>query len=214
MSSRLRQLINWPRRWRVSHGFGVHSPFAYSLITKVIRDHYAYYYAFSEIDLLCGKKTHSTLLDNMIFSCADYSREEAHLLFRLLCHFNPEEIVDVGGSNEVSRTIIERAVPHAKLYRWNRQNFGVLQARKPAFDIVNYVLDENFTVARKFLLAAIHQGPGRIVIFRNLQRHCTRRLYDQVTNSVNFGMTFHDDYFGIFAALPSLPRLDFPMLIE
>ena len=55
LTRRIREIARWPRRYRTSSGFGVHSPFAFDFITKVLRDREAYYYAYPEIDSLCGK---------------------------------------------------------------------------------------------------------------------------------------------------------------
>ena len=46
---KLKEIIEYPAMWRTSHGFGVHSPFAYNFITKVIGERDAAYYAYSVI---------------------------------------------------------------------------------------------------------------------------------------------------------------------
>jgi len=46
---KLDRLMSYPARWRRSRGFGVHSPFAYHFITKVLREKDAEYYAYAEI---------------------------------------------------------------------------------------------------------------------------------------------------------------------
>lgn len=57
------------KRWWRSRGYGVHSPLAYRLITRVLCDEGADYYAFSDIDPLCA--------DAM-------ERRLAHRVYRLL----------------------------------------------------------------------------------------------------------------------------------
>lgn len=42
------------KRWWRSRGFGIHSPLAFRLITRVLCDEGADYYAFSTIDPLCA----------------------------------------------------------------------------------------------------------------------------------------------------------------
>lgn len=44
---KLDRLMSYPARWRRSRGFGVHSPFAYHFITKVLREKDAEYYAYA-----------------------------------------------------------------------------------------------------------------------------------------------------------------------
>lgn len=65
-------------RWRHGHGFGVHSPWAYRIITEVIGES-AKYYAYPEIDALFGKR-----------------RKTARQVFRLLLHLQPGKVIIVG----------------------------------------------------------------------------------------------------------------------
>lgn len=213
MTSRLRNALRWPRRYRTSRGFGVHSPFAFEFITRVLRDREAYYYAYPEIDALCGKTHRDTLLDNMVFSCSDYERQEARMLFRMLCRFNPKQVIEIGGGNEVSRIIIERAIPHAELHRWSRDTPTPVDFGKSCFIIVNYALDINATLIRSYLIEALKHPQGVVIFFRNLHLPLLRHIWDQVFAAAPFGMTFHDDVSGVYVALPKLPREDFEILI-
>lgn len=210
---KIRQLLKWPRRYRTSRGFGVHSPFAFDFITKVIRDHDAYYYAYPEIDALCGKTHRDSLLDNMLFSLGDYERMEARLMFRILCRFNPGQIIEIGGGGEVSRLIIERATPSADHARWSRENPTELSPSATCLIIVNYTIDLNFTIVRSYLLKALNHPGGVIIIFRNLHIPIVNRLWRQIAMVADFGMTFHDDISAIYIADPKLPRLDFDLLL-
>lgn len=65
-------------RWRHGHGFGVHSPWAYRVITEVIGEH-AKYYAYPEIDALFGRR-----------------RKTARTVFRLLVFLRPANVVVIG----------------------------------------------------------------------------------------------------------------------
>ncbi len=210
---KLKGLLKLPRRYRTSRGFGVHSPFAFSFITQVIRDHEAYYYAYPEIDSLCAKTKRDAILDNMTFSCADYERQEARMLFRMLCRFNPSQIIEIGGANEVSRTVIERAVPHATLDRWSRDNPTPVDFSRSCFIIVNYAIDINFTLLRSYLLKAMRHPQGVVIFIRNMHLPLLKKLWRQVTAATPQGMSFHDDISGILVADPKLPRQDFDMLI-
>ena len=210
---KFRNFVRWPRRYRTSRGFGVHSPFAFEFITRTLRDRDAYYYAYPEIDSLCGKTHRDSLLDNMVFSSSDYEREEARMLFRMLCRFNPAQVVEIGGGNEVSRIIIERAIPSSLLHRWSRDNPYKIDMSKTCFIIVNYTIDINFTIVRSYLLDALKHPAGVVIFFRNMHLPVLNRLWEQVVSAAPFGMTFHDDVSGIYVANPKLPREDFEMLI-
>jgi hypothetical protein len=65
-------------RWRHGHGFGVHSPWAYRVITEVIGEH-AKYYAYPEINELFGTR-----------------RKTARTVYRLLLHLKPSRVDVVG----------------------------------------------------------------------------------------------------------------------
>lgn len=65
-------------RWRHGHGFGVHSPWAYRVITEVIGEH-ATYYAYPEIDKLFGKRA-----------------KTARTVYRLLLHLKPSRVDVIG----------------------------------------------------------------------------------------------------------------------
>lgn len=213
LARKLHDILKWPRRYRTSRGFGVHSPFAFGFITKVICDREAYYYAYPEIDSLCGKTHRDSLLDNMVFSTSDYERQEARMLFRMLCRLRPAQVIEIGGGNEVSRIIIERAIPHASLHRWSHDTPTRIDFDQPCLIIVNYTIDINFTIVRSYLLGALNHPQGVVVFFRNMHLPMLKRLWDQVFAAAPLGMTFHDDVTGIYVASPKLPRKDFELLM-
>lgn len=207
----LRSIIRAPKRLRTSRGFGVHSPFAFNTITKVLCDRSAAYYAFPEIDALCGKSRRDTMFDNMIFSLGGFERQEARMIFRLICAWKPEEIIEIGGSNEVSRTIIDRAAPHARLHRWSREDPTSIQPNRKTMIMIHYALPVNFTTIRSYILEAVRNPAGTMICFRNLQHPMIKRLWNQLGMVASFGMSFHDDLTGIYFADPRLPRQNFEL---
>ena len=72
-------VFKWLLRKRQSKGHGVHSPFAFELITKVLYSPYSYY-AFSDIIKQVGH---------------DQDKEYNQISFRLVNHFKPENILEV-----------------------------------------------------------------------------------------------------------------------
>lgn len=64
------------KRWRHGHGFGVHSPLAYDIITSVLKD-YPGYYSDEEINkFYCGKR----------------ERRIARIILRLITRFEPRSV--------------------------------------------------------------------------------------------------------------------------
>ena len=98
---------------RISHrkGYGVHSPFVYTLITRVIEEDAAYY-AYDKIEekretvktALTGKQRHTLM-----------PLKTAKLLFRIINKFKPRSILECGTSYGISTTAIILAAPEAQI---------------------------------------------------------------------------------------------------
>jgi len=53
-----------------------------------------------------------------------------------------------------------------------------------------------------------------VVVVRNLPNlPANRRLWQELTASINFGMGFSDNYMGIFVGLHSLPRQNYEIIL-
>ena len=197
--------MSWIKRWRTSRGYGVHSPFAYELITKVIRQTKAHYYAYAEIDSLCPKGRRTGLTDN--FSGFHYAIPDARLLFRLLCRFNPAEVIDVGNGHEVTNTILERAVPRARRERWVQSRPTPLVEEGLVFLLVNLVNDEVAPAVEKLVADLAARPEGMVAVVRNISNDkATGRLWRRMVAGAKGGMDFSNGYMGIMCQLPGLPR--------
>lgn len=83
--------FKWLQRFRQSRGYGVHSPFAFQLIQKVLSSR-AHYYAFDEIaDHLSSNHPHVPL-----------NKPYHHLSFRLVRHFNAMKILEINSGRGVN----------------------------------------------------------------------------------------------------------------
>lgn len=206
----LRNILAYPARWRRSRGFGVHSPFAYNFITKVLREKDAEYYAYAEIAAFCPKARRAGL--NEIFAGKDMSIPEAHMLFRVLCHFNPPEVIEIGHGHEVTNIILERAVPKARITMWNIDRPTPAASNEPLI-LVNLIPNgENEAVAN--MIAQCLETGNAIIVVRNIHTStASRHLWEDLLSATSFGMGFCDGYTGIFAGLHSLPRQDFDIIL-
>lgn len=203
----IRNPIKWLKRLRTKRGFGVHSPFAFDFITKVLCDKDAYYYAYPEVDSLCGKSKRKALVDNKLFQSTDFERQEARMLFRIIVKFQPEQIVEIGGMNEVTRVIIERASPHSQLYRWSRENPSPIDPDRSCLILVNNAIEVNFTKIRRYILRTIEEHHTGVVIFsHNLHLPLIRKMFKQVEMVLTFGQTFYDEYTAVYVGYRRLPR--------
>lgn len=84
-------LIAALKRYRVSRGYGVHSPFAYHFITCVLREKLPYY-AFRE----------------------DITDPEERCLFRVANYFRPGRVALVGSGTDRAREVILKACPRVE----------------------------------------------------------------------------------------------------
>lgn len=82
-------------RKKQSKGYGIHSPFAFDLITNLLYSPYGYY-AYTDI---------ARELSNKLVSPTEYNR----LSFRLVNHFKVKKILEINPENEVNRLFIKAA---------------------------------------------------------------------------------------------------------
>lgn len=198
-------MFNRIKRWRTSRGFGVHSPFAFNLITGVLREYDAHYYAYAEIDSLCPSARRSRHVDN--FTGLNYAIPDARLLFRLLCRFNPGQIIEVGNGHEVTNLIIERSIPRALRLRWvtNRKIDYLHDAS--TFILINQLRPEILPSVRRMILERIGCPRGAVVFMLNVYPgHPAYDLWQELRAALPAGMDFYNRHVGLITALPGLPR--------
>lgn len=82
------------RHWRTAKGFGVHSPFAYHFITRVLRERLPYY----DFDRLAEVE-------------GPIAARYARLLYRLTDYFSPATATVSGIHAEPARRIMQMAAP-------------------------------------------------------------------------------------------------------
>lgn len=102
MKRRLKLYLTALNRYKRSRGFGIHSPFAFSFVLRVLRESTPYY-AYSDIrdrrSLAASlmQRTRGRRLKLM-------STKEAKMLFRIVCRLRPTLMVEVGTSYGLGAT--------------------------------------------------------------------------------------------------------------
>lgn len=207
----LEKIFKHPLRWRRTHGFGVHSPFAFNFITKVLGEKEAEYYAYAEIAAFCPKARRAGI--NEIFAGKDMSVPEAHMLFRVLCYFNPTEIIEMGHGHEVTNIIIERAVPRAKRTVWHAGRDLIPVEQGELMVLLNQITKEETDEAYRLITGLAAQRDVTVII-RNIKPiAAVRRLWEQLADSELPGMGFVDGYTAIFVAHRGLPHQIYPVVL-
>ncbi len=102
----LKRPFVWLFRFRHRCGYGVHSPFAFNLITRVIYEEYPYY-SYEE---LIEKQKELALQENRYWSSE--SKKVKRLLFRLVNYAQPSIIIDAG-TVSASSLYLKAAKPSA-----------------------------------------------------------------------------------------------------
>ncbi len=209
----LKRIISYPSRWRCSKGFGVHSPFAYNFITKVIGEKEAEYYAYAEIASFCPRARKAGF--NEIFAGRDMSVPEAWMLFRVLCHFTPSVVIEAGHGDEVTNIIVERALPHCEMLVWDPSHVPELKEadKKEPFVLINQCLPPFRDNLLEYAHTLLENGDA-VFFMRNLHTiPVMAAIWKELTSTPGYGMGFTDGYTGIFVGRHSLPHQIFNILM-
>ncbi len=93
-------LFRWLKRQKQSRGHGVHSPFAFDLITKVIHSPHPYYAFYDIPAMLHGQGLNPNLITPF-----------NHLSFRLLRYFNSKNVLELNSGKGINTLFLMAAVP-------------------------------------------------------------------------------------------------------
>jgi predicted O-methyltransferase YrrM len=117
------------RKLRYRKGYGVHSPFVYSLITKVIEEK-ASFYAFDEIEKL---KTEMIAAGNPLSRLTAHETQHRNygaLLFRIVNFFKCKNVLQLGSSTGIMSLYLAMASSeHCNCYALEERR-GLLEAAK------------------------------------------------------------------------------------
>ena len=102
-----RKTILLYRFLRYRKGFGVHSPFAFSFITKVI-DERCGYYAYQDIELIRRQLSHA----GCPILKSEIKKSHGELLFRIVNYFKPRNLVQLGGSAGIGTLYMTASSSH------------------------------------------------------------------------------------------------------
>jgi hypothetical protein len=110
-------LLDWLKRKKQAKGYGIHSPFAYELITRVIKEEHGYT-AFSDIEEI--------LRENNI---EPGNKKLNHLSYRLVSYFKPGKILELETGQGVNTLYISAASKDAVCHCFDLDGKNVLLAR-------------------------------------------------------------------------------------
>ena len=130
-------------RWRHSHGFGVHSPYAYHLVTTVVRPGDYGYYGYHPIERIFR----SQRKDNPVFTESDIK-----LILRLVLNMKASRLVSPVASDKALRMIKGAArIPFLRLNPFFPEVYGpgdllCLHGHKPGCSVTEELLSRGVAV--------------------------------------------------------------------
>ena len=117
---RLKRYTSALTRYHKSNGFGIHSPFAFNFVTKVLRERLPFY-CYAELEVLRKMAIKSLSQDNKHPKII--SLKSAKLLFRVTNYFNPRNILQIGTNYGISSiTMLHVSSQSNLVIYYNRPN--------------------------------------------------------------------------------------------
>lgn len=170
-------LFRWLLRKRQSKGYGIHSPFAFNLITQILYSSYSYY-AFSDILKKVGH---------------DPEKEINQISFRLVNHFKPNNILEINPGNGVSSLYItsQSAVIN---YTSVETIHGIPQVEELAsynkYDAIFINLDgkENFLPSLENLFGISNENCFWVI--NTINKKLSKQLWRHIVNDSRISVTF------------------------
>jgi hypothetical protein len=181
-------------RWRHGRGFGIHSPFAYRFVTEVLKERYAYYAYHKIAEHFVGKKSAKC---SVTFSAAT-------CIFRTVNYFRPKHVMIVDDKDSALLRDIVRCASKSIILTDTAADADMI--------IISGCTDSS-SDANKRLCRAISEKNITTIFTTRLDSE-TAALWAQLTDSLNYGMSFTNTPStpAIYVPNPKLPRQDFRVL--
>lgn len=181
----LKRPFVWLHRFRHRCGYGVHSPFAFDFITRVVYEHTPYY----QYKRLGAEQKRLALEKGRFWTCRE-SKKVKRLLFRLVNRTQPKFIINVGPesaaelylkaakkdvdylyASDVSGLVFESEIPVDFLYLHDYRHPSLVRT---VFD----VCADRVTERSVFVIEGIGYSSAM------------RRLWDEMRRDARAGITF------------------------
>ncbi|MGM9802670.1 MAG: hypothetical protein ACI308_00680 [Muribaculaceae bacterium] len=228
------------RRYCRSHGFGIHSPFAYNFVTEVMHQRLPYY-AYEEIEAL--RKSLLTAKLTARKRKRVMSLKHAKLIFRITNHFNPMHILQIGSNYGLTAATVMMVNSRSTLWLYEPNQAhssgmasvllpfekricrlqsivhavtdypeATANAAQQPFVIINNIPDAEGYSQLQYYVTSVLLSQG-VIIFRNIATDpLTQQLWNESKQyAQNNGMTFSNHRIAVFVASPKLPRQDFTL---
>ncbi|MBQ9077234.1 MAG: hypothetical protein IJY31_05260 [Muribaculaceae bacterium] len=234
--NRFKRYYSALHRYKRSKGYGIHSPFAFNFVLRVLREQCPYY-AYDDIHY---RRHRAKKLAAKIFRKPHIiSYSNAKMLFRITCFFSPETILQIGTSYGISTSAMLDVSSNSHLiiypgnnshediyrnitepYRARISAFRTIEKAlcgyretntgKPHFILINDLTNDDAESLFPTLQEALDNNG--VVIMRNLsKRKNVLTLWDKLCREMTFGMSFSNGRIGIIVSRSHLPLQHFSL---
>ncbi len=224
------------RRYKRSKGFGIHSPFAFNFVLKVLRERCPFY-AYDNIhasrwqvtQLASSKKERRGLV----------SFKYAKMIFRITSHFNPQSILQIGTNHGIVSKSLLSVSSTSNLYTYlgNRNLHNIyesitadvasrilkfddikqaiteyhnnLNAENQPFIVINKI-DKDAKLIVETASKAIKEN-GIVIVCNINHDQIIKDSWQEIKSSMNHGMSFSNDKIGVVVGLKHLPLQHFSL---
>lgn len=229
--TRFKRYLTALNRYRKGKGFGIHSPFAFRFVQRVLKEHDAYY-AYGTI-----AKRQRTARMGKHRNRHICSLGEARLLFRVVNFFNPSAILQFGSGAGVATVAALLPNSHSRIWlcelpeKWNTPSVkeateggrNRVQVSASAADniaryknstdkpfvLIDCLREYDYDALDSYLLSLTG---NHVVFISNLHRYpANQRIWEGIRNRATSGMGFTNGKIGIFVGNPKLPPQFFPI---
>lgn len=227
------ETILFYRFLRHRKGFGVHSPFAFSFITKVI-DERCGYYCYQDIELIRRQLEHK---GNKLAQ-KDIKRSHGELLFRTVNFFKPKKLLQIGSpagiaslyltayASDVKAIVLEKDTASAETTKWSLQKYhskvqlclGDYEQTLPAalqdlgkVDFVFFQASQEKEKNRFFLEETMkHIHPDTVFFLEGIRGNQEMRtLWQEICNRKEVSLTFDLFHIGIVIFQPRFHKKNY-----
>ncbi len=163
-------------RLKRSKGYGIHSPFAFHFVLRVLREK-SLYYSYEHID------------------------KSRRVLFRIACYFVPQKVLLIG-ENRQTLTAIHSYSQSCEIY--TEYNEYIKNIGTSIQFIVVDSCDEKIQLIEDIKSSINNEAV--IVFYNINKNKSIKSLWNETINAMQYGMTFTNYKTGIIVALRHLPR--------
>lgn len=234
-SKKIKRYYTALNRIRKSRGFGIHSPFAFRFVLKVLKERLPYY-AYERIDA-CHKEIKAMSKERGIKHPKIMSLKDARMMFRITNFFNPKEILQIGTNYGISTVALLSVSSKSKLHICNIQpsqfDFFAKSTEKMAdrinkfssaehcienysnsadmpFIVINDIDDTSYQYASR-LIDKFISSKCTIIVSCICKKELGEAIWEETKSKLTGGMSFSNGKFGVVVCNPKLPVQHFSL---